>query len=59
MPLTETEQKIVENMFESIMDVWPDHKFIEGLGEVIYDMTGNVNLRVRLDNIELKLEKSG
>ncbi len=57
MPLTETEQKTFNKMFLEIMDTHPDSRFIDKLADLIFEMTGNVNLRMRLFGIAQKLSR--
>ena len=54
MPLTKTEQKVFEDMFQDVAKVHPDSKFLELLAELIFEMTGNVNLRMRLFRMQHK-----
>ncbi len=49
--LTTKEQKTFEDMFIEIQDIHPDTKFLNKLADVIFEMTGNVNLRMRLFGI--------
>ena len=53
--LTTKEQKTFEDMFIEIQDAHPDAKFLSKLADVIFEMTGNVNLRMRLFGVAQKL----
>lgn len=55
--LTEAEQKTFEDMFSGIMDTHPDSRFIDKIADLIFEMTGNVNLRMRLFGIAQKLAR--
>ena len=57
MALTRTEQKVFEDMFWKLSDIRPDAVFMDKLADLIFEMTGNVNLRMRLFGIAQKLEK--
>ena len=57
MPLTVKEQKTFEDMFWEIADTHPDSKFMDKLAELIFDLTGNVNLRMRFFSMAQKLSK--
>lgn len=57
MPLTKTEQKTFEEMFLKIQDTHPDYGFIDKIADLIFEMTGNVNLRMRLFGIAQKLSR--
>lgn len=54
MPLTKKEQKTFEKMFTEIQNVHPNKKFIQSLADVIFEMTGNVNLRMRMFKLKLR-----
>ncbi len=54
--LTIKEQKTFEAMFIEIQDTHPDTKFLDKLADVIFEITGNVNLRMRLFGIAQKLK---
>ncbi len=55
MPLTKNEQKTFEEMFLEIQDTHPDSRFMDKLANLIFEITGNVNLRMRLFGIAQKL----
>jgi len=55
MPLTKNEQKTFEEMFCKIQNTYPNFKFINKIADVIFEMTGNVNLRMKLFMIAQKL----
>ncbi len=57
MPLTKKEQKTFEEMFWGIVDVHPDSRFMDKLADLVFEMTGNVNLRMRFFGIAQKLSK--
>ena len=57
MPLTEREQKTFDGMFLEIMDIHPDSRFMDKLADLIFETTGNVNLRMRLFGIAQKLSR--
>ncbi len=57
MPLTKKEQKSFEDMFWEIINIRPDARFIDKLADLVFDVTGNVNMRMRLFGIAQKLEK--
>ena len=56
MPLTKKEQKTFEKMFHEITDVHTDSRFMDKIADLIFEMTGNVNLRMRLFGIAQKLD---
>ncbi len=58
MPLTEKEQRTFDKMFLEITDVHPDSRFMDKLADLVFEMTGNVNLRMRLFGIAQKLARS-
>lgn len=55
--LTKNEQNTFEKMFLEIMDIHPDSQFIDKIADLIFEMTGNVNLRMRLFSIAQKLSR--
>jgi len=55
MTLTKREQKVFEDMFWDISDIHLDDIFMDKLADLIFEMTGNVNLRMRLFGIAQKL----
>ena len=57
MPLTEREQKTFDGMFLEIMDTHPDSRFMDKLADLVFETTGNVNLRMRLFGIAQKLSR--
>jgi len=57
MPLTKKEQKTFEDMFWEITDVHPDSRFMDKLADLIFDMTGNVNLRMRFYAMAQKMSR--
>lgn len=57
MPLTTKEQKAFNEMFQKIHDTYPDKKFFEKLADALFECTGNVNLRMRMFRMALKLKK--
>ncbi len=59
MPLTKEEQKMFEEMFAETDNIHLDSKFMDKIADLIFEMTGNVNLRMRLFNIAGKLSKKG
>ncbi len=59
MPLTSKEQKRFESRFGAIQGTHPDSKFLEKLGDVIFEMTGNVNLKMRMFHMSERLAKKG
>jgi hypothetical protein len=52
MALTKKEQRAFEEMFEEVQAVQPDSRFLQKLGDLIFEMTGNVNLRMRIHLLE-------
>lgn len=59
--LTKKEQTKFEEMFDELIPypcVDTDKEFLNNLGDVIFNMTGNVNLRMKIFNISEKLPKS-
>lgn len=56
MPLTEKEQKTFEDMFSEIC-VKDDAAFIDSLADLIFEMTGDVNFRMRLFKVSQRLEQ--
>lgn len=56
MPLTKKEQTTFENMFWEIINIHPDSRFMDKLTDLIFNMTGNVNLRMRLFGIAQKMD---
>lgn len=54
---TKKEQKAFEEMFEEVQVIKPDSQLLEKLADLIFGMTGNVNLRMRLHHIERRLAK--
>ncbi len=54
MPLTKKEQKAFEDMFSDIDDTG-DVSFLSKLADLVFEMTGNVNFRMRLFSIAQKL----
>ena len=58
MALTKCEQQVFEDMFWEISDIHPDTMFMDRLADLIFEMTGNVNLRMRLFAIAQKLSGS-
>lgn len=57
MLFTEREQKTFENMFEEITDVHPDSRFLDKLADLIFEMTGNVNLQMRFFGMAQKMAR--
>ncbi len=57
MALTKREQKVFEDEFWKISDIHPDTMFMDRLADLIFEMTGNVNLRMRLFGIAQKLSR--
>ncbi len=55
MALTKPEQKVFEDEFWEISGIHPDTLFMDRLADLIFQMTGNVNLRMRLFGIAQKL----
>lgn len=55
MPFTKQEQKTFENMFWEITDIHPDSRFLDKLADLIFEMTGNVNLRMRFFGMAQKM----
>lgn len=55
MPLTKKEQTTFEDMFWEIINVHPDSRFMDKLADLIFNMTGNVNLRMRFFGIAQKM----
>jgi len=49
--LTKEEQEKFEKMFERAMETKTPKAFLNKLGDALFEMTGNVNLRTRLSNI--------
>jgi len=56
MALTKKEQKTFEKMFDDLLAQHPrgNKIFLRALGDLLFDMTGSVNLKMRLFNISLK-----
>ena len=57
MPLTKKEQRTFEDMFWEISDIHPDSKFMDKLADLIFNLTGNVNLRMRFFHMAQKLSR--
>ena len=57
MPLTKKEQKTFEKRFLEIQDVHPASDFIDKVADLIFEMTGNVNLGMRFFKISEKLKR--
>ncbi len=55
MALTKAEQKTFEKMFDELLP-GSGKEFLNNLGDLIFDMTGNVNLRMAIFNISEKLQ---
>lgn len=55
MALTKKEQKTFEEMFSEIRAP-SDARFMDKLADLIFEMTGDVNFRMRLFGIAQKLE---
>ncbi len=55
MPFTKEEQKVFEQMFEEATEAEDDIEFLIRLGDVLLEMTGNVNLAQRLKTLGLTL----
>lgn len=49
MPLTTKEQEKFEDMFIECTDKRPK-KFLRNISDLIFEMTGSVNLKIGLDN---------
>ncbi len=55
---TKEEQKTFEAMFDDLIPypcVDTDKEFLNNLGDVVFNMTGNVNLRMKIFNIAEKI----
>ena len=57
MPLTKKEQKTFDSMFLKIQAIHPDSLFIDGIADLIFEMTGLVNLRMRFSHLARKLSR--
>lgn len=57
MPLTKKEQKVFEDMFWEITGVHPDSRFLDKLAELVFETTGNVNLRMRFFGMAQKMAR--
>lgn len=57
MPLTDKEQRVFEALFTEVMEQKSHADFLEALGDVLLECTGNVNLKMRLSVIALNFEE--
>ncbi len=61
MPLTKKEQKVFEGMFDDLIpyhDIPTDNDFLKNLGDLIFEMTGNVSLNMKIFNISERLSSA-
>lgn len=49
--LTKKEQKQFEDMFDKLLKIKSNKIFMDKLADLLFEMTGNVNLRMRLFNL--------
>ena len=51
MGLTKKEQKIFEEIFNESLECRSNKAFLRKISKIIFEMTGSVNIRMRLDRI--------